>query len=220
MSAPNYRPGEISFSPPEDRGDTNYRSPPSYAEPFPVYDGYHGGVGYAGIEMRENVRPDPTRQDSKYSTTSSLFPGQGRGYFLQKLDYADGLVATETQSFLHDPVNKIDTFYTSNAYQPYKDNTGRQLRHILIDGSSRWLITAALCGGYVLATVIWQRRPAQSEASKKMYNTITTGISIALGLNIASAFKDMALNMRWVILSNRKRSLVEVSAALLLEINI
>jgi hypothetical protein len=36
-------------------------------------------------------------------------------------------------------------------------------------------------------------------------------LSIALGLNIASAFKDMALNLRWVILSNRKRNLVEVN---------
>ena len=44
-----------------------------------------------------------------------------------------------------------------------------------------------------------------------MYNALTTGISIALGLNIASAFRDMALNMRWPILSGRKRNLVEVS---------
>ena len=67
-----------------------------------------------------------------------------------------------------------------------------------------------------MATRIWQKKQAQSEASKKMYNAITTGISIALGLNIASAFKDMALNMRWVILSNRKRNLIEVSDMILL----
>jgi hypothetical protein len=47
-----------------------------------------------------------------------------------------------------------------------------------------------------------------------MYNTVTTAISIALGLNIASAFKDMALNMRWPILSARKRNLDEVSIEL------
>jgi hypothetical protein len=69
-----------------------------------------------------------------------------------------------------------------------------------------------MCGAYVLATVLWQKKTAQGETSKRMYNAITTGVSIALGLNIASAFKDMALNMRWVILSNRKRNLVEVSS--------
>jgi hypothetical protein len=72
------------------------------------------------------------------------------------------------------------------------------------------MITAALCGGYVLATNIWQSKGAQSEGQKKTYNTITTGISIALGLNISSAFKDMALNMRWPILAGKTRNLVEV----------
>lgn len=123
------------------------------------------------------------------------------------------LTTVESDSFLHDPMNKIDTFYTANAFVPYKDHTGRQLRHILIGSSFRWLITAGLCGGYVLATRIYQKKGAQSEAQKKMYNSITVGISIALGLNIASAFKDMALNMRWPILSGRKRNLVEVSRA-------
>lgn len=129
------------------------------------------------------------------------------------------LTASETQSFLHDPVHKIDTFYTSNEFQPYKDNTGRQLRHILVAGSARWAITAVMCICYVAATLIWKHKPAQSEGSKRVYNTITTGISIALGLNIASAFKDMALNIRWVILSNRKRNLVEVSTAFILPFN-
>jgi hypothetical protein len=62
-----------------------------------------------------------------------------------------------------------------------------------------------------LSTRIWQNKNAISEVQKKLYNTITTAISIALGLNIASAFKDMALNMRWPILHARKRSLVEVT---------
>lgn len=125
-------------------------------------------------------------------------------YVLTRLD-------DDTQSFLHDPLNHIDTFSMSNSFQAYKDNTGRQLRHIFITSLSRWLITAGLCAAMIFVTRIWQSKVAISENSKKMYNTITTGISIALGLNIASAFKDMALNMRWSILSARARSLVEVS---------
>jgi hypothetical protein len=157
------------------------------------------------------------RQPYVRQNTNQSFPGHGRQYIptphLGILLTA--LTASETQSFLHDPVHKIDTFYTSDEFQPYKDNTGRQLRHILVAGSARWAITAVLCICYVAATIIWKHKPAQSEASKRMYNTITTGISIALGLNIASAFKDMALNIRWVILSNRKRNLIEVSTALI-----
>jgi hypothetical protein len=124
------------------------------------------------------------------------------------------LIASETQSFLHDPAHKIDTFYTSDEFQPYKDNTARQLRHILINGSARWAITALTCILYAAATIIWQNKVAISELSKRLYNTITTGVSIAMGLNVASAFKDMALNMRWVVLSHQKFSLNEVSTAL------
>ena len=121
------------------------------------------------------------------------------------------LEAIEAQSFLHDTMNKLDTSYSSTSSVPYKDHTGRQLRHILIGSSFRWFITAGLCAGYILSTIIWQNKGVISENQKKLYNAITTGISIAIGLNIASAFKDMALNMRWPILSARKRSLVEVS---------
>jgi hypothetical protein len=109
-------------------------------------------------------------------------------------------------------MNKLDHAFTANSYVPYKDNTGRQLRHILIGSSTRFLITAALCAGYVISTVVWKNKGVQSENQKKLYNTISTAISIALSLNIASAFKDMALNMRWPILSSKKRSLEEVSA--------
>jgi hypothetical protein len=117
----------------------------------------------------------------------------------------------ESQSFLHDPINKLDTSFATSEYQPYKDNTGRQLRHLLFKSSARWFITAGLCAGYVLSTRVWVNKGAISENQKNIYNAITTAISIALGLNIASAFKDMALNMRWPILAARKRTLREVS---------
>lgn len=52
-----------------------------------------------------------------------------------------------------------------------------------------------------------------TEFRKRVFNAVTTGIGLALGLNIASAFKDMALNMRWPILARRERNLIEVSSA-------
>lgn len=56
----------------------------------------------------------------------------------------------------------------------------------------------------------WRDRGVLGEGRKRMYNAITTAISIALGLNLMSAFKDLALNMRWPILSAKKRNLIEV----------
>lgn len=53
-----------------------------------------------------------------------------------------------------------------------------------------------------------------SEGRKRMFNALTTAISIALGLNLMSAFKDLALNMRWPVLSAKKRNLIEVGSAI------
>lgn len=82
--------------------------------------------------------------------------------------------------------------------------------------ATRLAVTFLLCGAYGLAAQQYQKKGPKTEAQKKGFNTITTGISICLGLNIASAFKDIALNMRWVILNGRKRSLKEVCAILVL----
>jgi len=62
-----------------------------------------------------------------------------------------------------------------------------------------------------MATIAWMNKGVLGEDTKRIYNAITTAISIALGLNLMSAFKDLALNLRWPVLSSKKRSLVEVS---------
>jgi hypothetical protein len=91
--------------------------------------------------------------------------------------------------------------------------TGSQLRNLLLGSLFRWVLSLLLCAAWVLATRLVVNEGAVTETRKRIYNAATTGIGLALGLNIASAFKDMALNMRWPILANRQRSLVEVSSA-------
>lgn len=61
-----------------------------------------------------------------------------------------------------------------------------------------------------MALRVWNKKGTVTEASKRIFNAITTGISIALGINIATSLKDMALNARWAILHARKRNLYEV----------
>ena len=117
----------------------------------------------------------------------------------------------ESETFLNEPINKIDTSFSSATYHTYKDHTGRQLLHLVLGCSLRFLVTAGLCAAYILSIRLWQKRPVIDEQHKKIFNALTTGISLALGLNIASAFKDLALNMRWPILSARRRNLKEVS---------
>ncbi len=96
----------------------------------------------------------------------------------------------------------------------FKARTGRQLTHLLLGSSVRWLISLLLCAAWVMATRVVVNEGAVTETRKRLYNAATTGVALALGLNIASAFKDMALNMRWPILANRERNLIEVSLKL------
>jgi hypothetical protein len=103
----------------------------------------------------------------------------------------------------------MDTTFNAKDV-PYKDPHAKQFRHILLGMSTRWFVTAGLCAAFIVSTLQWKKRGAQSEDQKKLFNAVTTGISICLGLNIASAFKDIALNMRWVILAQKKRPLKEV----------
>jgi hypothetical protein len=106
-------------------------------------------------------------------------------------------------------MHRMDTTFNAKDV-PYKDPHARQFRGILLGMSTRWFVTAGLCAAFVVSTIYWKRKGAQSEDQKKMFNAVTTGLSLCLGLNIASAFKDIALNMRWVILAQKKRSLKEV----------
>jgi hypothetical protein len=93
----------------------------------------------------------------------------------------------------------------------FKAKSGRQLRHLLVGALTRWIISLLLCAAWVLAALVVVNKGPVTELTKRIFNAATTGIALALGLNIASGFKDMALNLRWPILANRDRNLAEVS---------
>ncbi|KAF7929403.1 uncharacterized protein EAE98_005321 [Botrytis deweyae] len=111
------------------------------------------------------------------------------------------------ESHFHKPEQSFTTV-------PYKSKTGKQFWHILLKSLARWLITLVLCIAYLLALRYWNKKGTVTESSKRIFNAITTGISIALGINIATSLKDMALNARWAILHARKRNLYELDLTL------
>ncbi|KAK8911568.1 hypothetical protein QC760_000584 [Botrytis cinerea] len=111
------------------------------------------------------------------------------------------------ESHFHKPEQSFTTV-------PYKSKTGKQFWNILLKSLARWLITLVLCIAYLLALRFWNRKGTVTETSKRIFNAITTGISIALGINIATSLKDMALNVRWAVLHARKRNLYELDLTL------
>ena len=72
------------------------------------------------------------------------------------------------------------------------------------------MITVALIGGLYGTFAMYQKHGLMGESGKTAYNTLVTGLSMTLGINIASSFKAIAVDVRWWILSQKKRSIEEV----------
>lgn len=138
-------------------------------------------------------------------------PGEQRSIFC--IMHANDCSAMETQAFLYEHVSKGSPTPSTHTIDPVEERTWKQLRRILLESLGRWILSAALYAGYIIATTTWTKKGPVDERSKQIYNTITTGLSIALALNTASTFKEMALNLRWPILHAQKRNLNEVKAS-------
>lgn len=74
----------------------------------------------------------------------------------------------------------------------------------------KWLITFSLSIGYIIATLHWMKLSAMSTFQKRVYNTLVTGMSIALGLNLSSSYRSVAFKFRWPLLAWHKQDLTEV----------
>lgn len=79
----------------------------------------------------------------------------------------------------------------------------------VVSGLIRWLITALLLMGFVLAVHFYQGRVLNNN-DKSIFESIIVTLSLVVGLNIASALKDIAKHMRWWFLSLKRRNLSEV----------
>ncbi|KAG9247581.1 hypothetical protein BJ878DRAFT_414632 [Calycina marina] len=139
---------------------------------------------------------------------------QSGGYVGGSVDSQSTLFPRPNYERWSSHINEIDTSFTSVEYHAYKDHSKRQLLVLLGGSTARFLITAGLCAAYILSVKLWQKRAVVDENHKRLFNAVTTGISLGLGLNIASSFKDLALNMRWPILHTRRRNLRELDLIL------
>ncbi|KAH9206926.1 hypothetical protein DL95DRAFT_374802 [Leptodontidium sp. 2 PMI_412] len=75
------------------------------------------------------------------------------------------------------------------------------------------MITFTLIGSFYGTLRTYQNHGIIGENGKKVFNTLVTGLSMALGISIASSFKSVALSIRWWILSRKKRPIDEAAQA-------
>ena len=96
----------------------------------------------------------------------------------------------------------------SYAYEHF--NPRKQLGKVLLVSICRWLLTAVL--GVSIYVVLWHYSSNEvlSIRTKRQFNALVVGLSIGLGLNIASSLKAMAGEVRWWILSLQEWPIREV----------
>lgn len=85
----------------------------------------------------------------------------------------------------------------------------KKFRELLLPGLASWLVSLLLMGAF-FATVSLFQQQVMSPRKKSLFDTITTILSLALGLNIASSLRAIYLNLRWWILTIEKRPAREV----------
>ncbi|KAE8440477.1 hypothetical protein EG329_007443 [Mollisiaceae sp. DMI_Dod_QoI] len=90
----------------------------------------------------------------------------------------------------------------------------KQFQKLLLDGFLRLLLTMAIIGCLYATLMAYETRSVIGPVGKRVFNALVTGLSMTLGISIASSFKAIAIDIRWWILSRKKRPIHEVDAIL------
>ena len=80
---------------------------------------------------------------------------------------------------------------------------------LIVRHSYQWIFSLILLGLIVLTLWRYEQYRTITQTTKHIFNSIITGLSIALGINIASALKSYAEMMRWRFLTMSWMSLRE-----------
>ncbi|KAK1999104.1 hypothetical protein LX36DRAFT_680556 [Colletotrichum falcatum] len=78
--------------------------------------------------------------------------------------------------------------------------------HVLARVFSRWAITMVIIASIYVVILVYSNKAVMDQTTKRQYNALITGLSIALGLAVASSLNHMVAELRWWILSRRYRS--------------
>ena len=84
------------------------------------------------------------------------------------------------------------------------------LQSFIVIGLIRCLLSSMLAAGFCIAIGKYQGF-VLNPLEKSVFEAIIVALSLALGLNIASALKETAIHMRWWFLSMKKRPFKEVA---------
>ncbi|KAI9167893.1 hypothetical protein HJFPF1_04034 [Paramyrothecium foliicola] len=79
-------------------------------------------------------------------------------------------------------------------------------KRIVLKVLLRWLLTVALALAIMGVILYYSSQRIMSRSMKREFNSIVTGLSIALALALVSSLDGMVSELRWWVLSRRRRS--------------
>jgi hypothetical protein len=101
----------------------------------------------------------------------------------------------------------------NNTHQrvlPVEFKSKEQFKNLFCHGLKKFAITFVLVILFMVTIKEFSKDNAWSHNKKLVFNSVITGLSMALGMSVTEAFKCMAIDIRWWILSRKKRTLSEV----------
>ncbi|KAI9757526.1 MAG: hypothetical protein M4579_003439 [Chaenotheca gracillima] len=216
-------------------GDDLGEAPPYYDQSPPVmpahrasYNSPPGPTPRASYQSLNMQNPDAAYQSPPmqspptqgYSTQSPPIasPHNSSQYPPQMPSHQSSYSSYHSYESTEKPVFSTRSFSQSTLFEPSREvnpptipgvdfSRNKQLARLLGRGLWRWFISFGLMVGTLATLLVYCRFDVMEDRTRRVFNTIVTGLALALGLNIASALKDQMMALRWRILSNRSHSL-------------
>lgn len=86
-------------------------------------------------------------------------------------------------------------------------NYRRQRRRLVVNSAFQWAVTASICVALFAVLYYYSNVQTLTQPQKHTFNALVTGLSVLLGLSLASSLRGYALMMRWRLLATKYRSL-------------
>ncbi|KAL7269614.1 hypothetical protein RUND412_007709 [Rhizina undulata] len=194
--------------------------------------------GYVGISPDDNelrsTRPEPTPSgpEGQYLDSSRLLPAhrqsavpesyppetkgnsrrdRGKGKDKPPSSISKSLPEwnmLEEPGELQTQFNVMDQ--STQSHLARRHAAKKQFFHLLLKVMLRWTASFILSVAMLITFYYYGEVKVLDDSQKQWFNIISTGLYLALGLNLAGSFKGMATIMRWKLLSRKKHQLEEV----------
>ncbi|EXJ59035.1 hypothetical protein A1O7_06466 [Cladophialophora yegresii CBS 114405] len=165
-----------------------------------LISGTSGGLPYTRFDANADLRSPTNRR----RTSSSLYKVAAS---IRDFAVSQFTVPSVAAPWEHELSEKNGASLPPSDSVRYFDHR-RQRRRLFINSTFQWFVTAFICAAlagclYGFSTVV----SGLSTTRKYVFNALVTGLSLCLGLNLASSFRGYAQMMRWRFLASGYRTI-------------